>query len=444
MTSELADIQLNSTTTEPRFSKDFLNVSIYLVVTIIIWTFFLLYYPFFLSWGIIGLVIAFVGFFLLIPYTFGLFNRLFEAFAYQNASRRTGVPYMNYKSKCPFLKRNFLTFSCVAEQIAPFEVAIFEKCHKKHMWEPCWPERLSSILEVFNNEDRYPPKVPDGFFTQLSYRGLSEEEKEAKKRTKYKQQLSLIIAAMKEHALPAATTMYNLLVNETEDIETRVTAGFALAEMKEERGVTPLISMLGQFHQRLDQTIKAVLLRYEEKALPSLIEAAKDCDTDMKCGRIIEIIVKIGPDDSVPILEDFLKNESSGEYTRLQALYALQEINSEESFKILIAHLETASEEEQEIIKQACLSREIVSFPLLIESLGDREISEDFYSLIGDILADVDADTYDSFFTKLIEVKGQETAQRLARILKEHTPEDDEEFQIVREVINKYSEDFKL
>ena len=97
------------------------------------------------------------------------------------------------------------------------------------MWEPCWPDRLSSILEVFNNPDSYPPQVPNGFFAQLAYRGLSEEEKELKKQAKYKQQLSLIIATMKEHALPAAPTMYELLVNETEDIETRVTAGFALA-----------------------------------------------------------------------------------------------------------------------------------------------------------------------------------------------------------------------
>ncbi|MFX0174110.1 MAG: HEAT repeat domain-containing protein [Candidatus Hodarchaeota archaeon] len=444
MTSEPVDIQLDSTTMEPRFSRDFLNVSIYLVVTIIVWTFFLLFYPYMMTWGLVGLAIAFIGFFLLIPYTFSLFNRLFEVFAYQNATQRTGVPYMNYKTKCPFLKRNFLTFSCIAEQIAPFEVAIFEKCHKKHMWEPCWPERLSSILEVLDNEDQYPPKVPDGFFAQLSYRGLSQEEKEAKKRTKYKQQLSLIIATMKEHALPAAIAMYELLVNEAEDIETRITAGFALAEMKEESGITPLIAMLGQHNQRLDQTLKAVLTRYGEKALPHLIEAAKDCDTDLKCGGIIELIVKIGPDDSVPILEDFLKDESSGEYTRLQALYALQEIGDGECFKIMITHLKIASEEEQEIIKQACLSREMVCFPLLIELLADREISEEFYSLIGDILAEVDADTYDRFFTKLLEVKDQETVQRLARILKEHTPEDEEEFQIVRDVVNKYSGDLPL
>ncbi|MFX0184275.1 MAG: HEAT repeat domain-containing protein [Candidatus Hodarchaeota archaeon] len=441
MTSEQVNTTLSSPTTEPIFSTDLFNVLLSLIITIIFWIAFFLFYPYLMALGgLIGLAIAFIAFFLLIPRTFAQFNRLFEVIAYQNAARRTGVPYMNYKTKCPFLKRNSLTFSCIAEQIAPFEVAKFEKCHKKHMWEPCWPERLSSILEVFNNADQYPSKIPEGFFARLSYRGLSEEEKETKKRAKYKQRLSLIIATMKEHALPAATTMYEVLVDETETLETRVTAGFALAEMKEESGINPLISMLGQFDQRTDQTIKAVITRYKEIALPHLIESLNDCETDMKCGGLIELLGKIGHEDSVPALEEFLTSDSSGEYTRLQTLYALQEINSKESFKILITHLENAPEEESDIIKQACLSRKLTSFPLLIESLADREISEDYYSLIGDILAEVDAKTYDRFFTKLSEVENQETVQRLAKILKENTPEE-EEFQMLHQVLSKHSEE---
>ena len=81
--------------------------------------------------GLFGLAIVFIAMFILMPYTIALFSRLFEVIAYQSASWRTGVPYMNYKTKCPFLKRKLLSFSCKAEQLAPFEVAAFEKCHKK-------------------------------------------------------------------------------------------------------------------------------------------------------------------------------------------------------------------------------------------------------------------------------------------------------------------------
>jgi HEAT repeat protein len=439
MTSEQLDVTPSSTTTEPRFFPDLLSVLLYLIVTIILWAIFFRFFDSVLSLGIFGLAIIFIAMFILMPYTIALFSRLFEVIAYQNASWRTGVPYMNYKTKCPFLKRKLLSFSCRAEQLAPFEVAAFEKCHKKHMWEPCWPERLPSILEVFNDVHRYLPNFHKrlGIFERLAYRGMSEEQKQAK----YKQQLVLNVATMKEHALSAATTMYEVLVNETEALEIRITAGFALAEMKEESGITPLISMLGQFDQRSDQTIKAVIARYRDKALPHLIEAVKDCETDMKCGGLIELLGKIGHEDSVPTLEGFLTSDSSGEYTRLQTLYALQEINSEESFKILITYLENAPDEEHEIIKQACLSRKMTSFPLLIELLADREISEDYYSLIGDILAEVDAKTYDRFFTKFSEVKNQETVQRLAKILKENTPEE-EEFQMLHQVLSKHSEEF--
>ncbi|MFW9903462.1 MAG: hypothetical protein ACFFFH_03955 [Candidatus Thorarchaeota archaeon] len=395
----------------PSFTSDLMNAIFMTVFTVILWILFFQYYgvlgaiiPLFLGVSAGTLVATILLFFL----SYSLVVRWFEIVAYQIASWRTNVPYMNYRTKCPFLIRKLLTFSCKAEQIAPFELAIFEKCHKQPMWEACWPDRIPSILVKY---DEAPANI--------------------------KQQFAFILAAMKGIASPAGDKMYEALTNDTLEVEARVAAGYALEEMKDERGIKSLIGMMGEFDQRTEQMVRAILGRYQEMAIPHLIEAIHNCDNDIKCGGFVEILGKTKQDSVIPTLKDLLVDESTGEYTKLQTIYALQTISSEESFKILISHLEMASEEEQAVIKEACLSRGMVSFPVLIDLLSNRDISEEYYARIGDVLAEVDASTYDKFFTKIGELQGSETVQRLASILKENTPEE-EEFLKIHEILSKH------
>ncbi len=401
----------NSTTAPPSFISDLMNAVFMTMFTIILWVLFFQYYE--VLSGLIPLFLGvslgtLAGTILLFFFSYSIVIRWFEITAYQLASWRTNVPYMNYRTKCPFLIRKRLTFSCRAEQIAPFELNIFEKCHKAPMWEACWPERVPSILQKY---DEVPANV--------------------------KQQYAFMLAGMKEYAAPAGEKMYEALTNDTLEIEARVSAGYALEEMRNESGVEPLVAMVGEFDQRTDQMIRAILGRYKEMAIPYLIDAVQNCENDINCGGFIEILGKTKQDSVIPTLENLLIDSTTGEYTKLQTIYALQEISSEKSFNILITYLEKAPEEEQVVIKDACLSRGLVSFPILIDLLSNREITEEYYARVGDILAEVDVATYDKFFTKIGELQGIDTVQRLATILKENTPEE-EEFLRLHEILSKH------
>ena len=406
-----SDTEPTSIPAPPNLTSDLMNAIFSAMFTVILWVLFFQYYgllsgliPLFLGVSVGTLVATIILFY----FSYALVVRWFEIAAYQLASWRTNVPYMNYRIKCPFLIRRRLTFSCRAEQIAPFEVEIFEKCHKKSMWEACWPERIPSILMKY---DEAPANM--------------------------KQQYAFILAAMKDNASPAGDKMYEALTNETLEIEARVAAGYALEEMRNERGIEPLIAMLGQFDQRTDQMVRAILGRYQEMAIPHLIDAIQNCENDTLRGGFVELLGKTKQDSVIPTLKNLLTDDSTEEITRLQSIYALQEISSDESYKTLISHLEVAPEEEQAIIKEVCLSRGMISFPILIDLLANRDISENYYSLIGDVLAEVDASTYDKFFTRIRESQGNETAQRLASILKENTPEE-EEFLRLHTVLSKH------
>jgi HEAT repeat protein len=394
----------------PNFVNDLRESVISLVVVIAFWILFLGYvYPLLLALlDLIGLVVAFFAIMIILSYTFANSNRLIEILVYKRVSMNTNLPYMNYKTN---LERKRTTFSCKAEQIAPFEVEIFEKCHKEPMWEACWPERIPSVIEKY--EDASPTE---------------------------KQRLSFILAKMKEKAAPASQSMYNSLLDEFQELEVRIAAGYVLAEIKDENGIKPLIEMVGENEdQRIDQTIRGVIARYGEMAIPYLIEEVQDCGTDLRCSSFVEIMGKVGDDNAVPTLENLLNKDSTGEYTRLKVLYALEDIGSELSFKSLITYLEKAPEEEIMIIKQTCLKNKLQGFPILINKLENKEISDEYYALIGDILAEVDARTYDHLFTKLRESNDQETIIKLAQILKNNTPEE-EEYENLNQVLTKHIE----
>ena len=206
-------------------------------------------------------------------------------------------------------------------------------------------------------------------------------------------------------------------------------------QMKNETAIPPLIEMVGSGGDiKQEQTIRAVITRFKERAVPHLITALNSSNDDNRSGGFAEILGKIGDETSIPTLQEILTKETSEEYTRLQSIYALQEISTVASYKALIVYLESAPEEEKEAIKEACLSKKLITFPILIELLTHAEISEEYYIEIGDILAQVQAPTYDKLFTKL-EDKG--LVKKLASILKEHTPEE-EEFLPLHEVLDQY------
>ncbi len=400
--------ETSSTETDfvPNFTSDLINTISYTFLMILIWIIFLFdIYPLLLSFGFIGLIGAVLVMVLLTNRTFTVFSRLLGVLAYQSASRKYNTSYMKYKNKCPYLQRKWFTYQCLAEQLAEFDVSVFEKCHKEQMWLHCWPERIPSIIEVF---DSHPPKMQQRLIYLLSY--------------------------MKEYAKSANQKMSEVLMSEETDFETRLAAGSALAEMKEETAIEPLINLLGQDHLDSKQKVSTAITRFGELAIPNIISALQNCNEDDKCGGLAEILGKIGKPAGIPALHDLLKNDSSGENTRFHAMYALQAIDTKEAYESLIEYLEFASEEEKSVIKDFCLSRILVSFPLLIELLTNEDISEEYYSEIGDILAQVQAPRYDKFFTKLGD---PEISQRLASILKEHTPEE-EEYLSIREVLDKH------
>jgi len=398
-------------TEEVTFFSDLTNVFIRSIFIIFLWYFFFSYYPLIMSFGLLGLVIIFVVMMIILPYTLTAVTLWFNIWAYKILSWQTNLPYMNYRSKCIFLQRKRFTFSCLAEQIVPYEKDKIERCHREELWKVCWPQRIPSILEAYD-------QVPD----------------------KRKQRLSTLLVTMKEYAAPAGPKMLVALNNTTLEPTTRIYAGLVLAVTKNEDGIEPLLNMLGNYETRTDKLIRAVLSRYGETVIPHLINAIQNSEDDNMCGVLVDIMGRTEHPNIIPTIDNLLNNEATGEYTRLQAIYALQGLQSEEAYKVILDNFEKASEDEQSQIKGVFLSNKPISLPLLIEVLPDREISEDFYSKIGDVLAEVDAKSYDRIFTSIRESKGIETSQRLARILKENTPEE-EEFQKIRDVLNKHTFD---
>jgi HEAT repeat protein len=391
----------------PTFSNDLARGFLTLSISGMVWILLFTNLPFFLSLGLLGLIVIIVAILWLLPYTFTGVNRLFQAVAYQRAASQTQLPYMNYPTKCQFLQRRQLTFSCLAEQIAPFDLTVFNRCHNQPLWELCWQERIPSILEVFEIE-------------------TSERQ----------QRLGFILAAMKEYAMPAAEKMLEALNNEDLDTQVRITAGYALEEMKEELAIAPLVDMIGLFDQQADKLIQSVVARYGESALPHLIKALQDCESDITCGSLVETVGRIKHDNGVPALDQILSDDTKGDFTRMQALYALRTIGSEASFKRLIAHLDVAQTEEHTIVKAVCLANKEVCFPILIELLDDRSISETYYERIGDILAEEGAKTYNQLFAQLRRTKDDASVLRLVQTLKEHTPENDQEFIALHQVLD--------
>lgn len=405
---DLTDSTTMETYLAPNFTSDLLSAAFSIFLVIIVWyTFIQVIYPFlYFTLDFLGLIAAMLLMMFLLSYTFAKGSILLSVLAYQSATWRTGIPYMNSTTKCPYLKRRWLTFSCRAEQLSDFDVSEYQKCHNEEMWLFCWPDRVPSILQVF---DSNPPKK--------------------------QQQLAFLLASMKEHAQSAGFKMLDVLTNEAFTMDVRLSAGYALAEMKDESAISPLIGMVGSgTNIRQEQTIRAIITRFKERAVPHVITAFNSSNDDNRCGGFAEILGKIGDESSISTLQEILVKETSEEYTRLQCLYALQEVETVSSFKVLITYLEGAPEEEKAIIKEACLSRKLISFPILIELLTHAEISEEYYAEIGDILAQVQAPTYDKLFRKL---EDEELVQKLASILKEHTPEE-EEFLPLHEVLDQF------
>ncbi len=394
----------------PKFTSDVINTLISSIMAFFAWLLFFSYYGLILSLELIGIVITFIVFMILLPYTLFQIGRWFEIFAYQLLTIRSGMQYLNYKTKCPFLKRKRLTFYCIAEQIRPKDAVFddtFLKCHKASMWQECWSNRVPSILQVFDT------KLP-----------------------KQKQQLIFILANMKEKAAQSKTKMLEVLNNYEEDIESKLAAGYALAEMKEEKAILPLLTMLGKFDQRRDQTVRAILVRFQSSATPYLAEALVNCESENICGALIEVLGKIKDPSSVPVLKEVLSKPETSEYIRLEVLYALQENATNEAYEVLVHHLRNAGDEEHEVIRTITQSNKKMVL-LLIELLSDSSISKEYYEKVGDILASLDASAYDKLFTQISQEEGSERARYLARILKENTPED-MEFQPLHLVLQKY------
>ncbi len=279
------------------------------------------------------------------------------------------------------------------------------------MWLQCWPERVPSILNVF---DIVPPKQ--------------------------QQQLAYLLASMKEHASSASFKMMEVLTNDQAELLLRLSAGYALSEMKEESAIDPLINLLDlDVPTRQEQTIRAIISRFGVMAIPKLSEALQNTESDIKAGGFVEILGKINDPSGIPIIQEALFSTQAGEFTRLQAIYALHGIGTKESFQILIEYLENAPEDEKSILKENILSEKLITFPMLINLLSRDEISDEYYAEIGDVLAQVDAPTYDRFFSKLLYEtdENQKLVKDLAQTLKEHTPEE-EEYIALHTVLEKY------
>jgi hypothetical protein len=331
MTQDQQEIQEQLLAITPSFTTDLTKAITQLALGVISWiAFFFIVWPFLMSLlGFLGYLPAGGIMVILLLYTFAAGGLLLDAFAYQSAERKTGLPYMNYPTKCPFFYRRWLTFYCKAEQIEEFGLSVFGKCHNEEMWLKCWPERVPSILNAFDMVD-----------------------------SKKQQQFVYLLASMKEYASAASPKMMELLTNDEGIFPLRLSAGYALSEMKEGSAIEPLISLLDkEIPPKQDVTIRAILSRFGVMALPQLSEALQNCESDMKAGGFVEIIGKIGDPSGIPILKETLLSPQSEEYTRLQALYSLQAIGTKEVYDFFIEILESAPEDEKSIIKDAILSQ---------------------------------------------------------------------------------------
>ncbi|MHA1976905.1 MAG: HEAT repeat domain-containing protein [Candidatus Hodarchaeales archaeon] len=407
----------------PDFVSDFVGTIGNVFLVLVIWYFFFtfVYTTLYYLLDILGLIVSMIIMMYLLTFTFAKFSEFLSVMAYQSASWRTGIPYMNYKTKCPFLQRKFLNFTCIAEQIAEFDIPAFEKCHREAMWLECWPDRVPSIIDVFDNKYDKVIEVKDRT-THITT-------------PKRQQQLAFILGAMKERAKYASFKMLEVLKDESYLMDVRLAAGYALAEMKDESGIEIILSLIGQTDTRQETTVRAVVARFGELAIPYVATALENCEDDLKCGAYAEIMGKIGTPSAIPALEKLLNAPSSEDYTLLQTIYALHEIGTKEAYEKLITFLENAQEEEKSTIKDVLMTKKLITFPILIQLLNNAEISEDYYAEIGDILAQVQAPTYDKLFTKL---EDKILVSRLASILKEHTP-DEEEYLPLHAVIDKHN-----
>jgi len=110
MTVQNPETPLTETLIEPDFTSDLIKAAGYVFIIILVWISFVsIIYPFLImSFDLFGLIASIVIMVYLISYTFTVVSQFLGVLAYQSASWRYNIPYMNYKTKCPFLRRNFL------------------------------------------------------------------------------------------------------------------------------------------------------------------------------------------------------------------------------------------------------------------------------------------------------------------------------------------------
>ena len=116
MSDEQVDPLIIQSETEPEFMSDLIE-SVGMVFLVILgwYLFFFTVYPylFILLGELLGFFASILIMMFFLTFTFTKVSEFMSVIAYRTASSRTGLPYMNYETKCPFLKRRYLNFTCM-------------------------------------------------------------------------------------------------------------------------------------------------------------------------------------------------------------------------------------------------------------------------------------------------------------------------------------------
>lgn len=368
-------------------------------IALIMWPTLLTFYNYLMSFGILGFVIALIAIFFLTSFTASVISQWFSSIAYKKIESSYSKPYLNTMSKtgkCPFLARRMTTFSCKSEPIIPFEehgLPNFEKCHNEELWKVCWNDRINSITSEFES--------------------LTEKQK---------QEYLTVFIKMGELASPAEEKILEIIQDEDETPELRVLAGYVAGEIKSMTALPYLIEILGTFENRTDIILRSGLVKYNEVALPMLEEEMMNIEHDTKIGVLAEIVGRIGKESSINSLNIILQKEEVGDFAKLKAIYALQDIarslQSSEAIKVLFDALGTMTEEEDSTIFKVFSTEKLLSFPLIIPALENDDLPQEKYDTILNYLETFDEAQMLQIFAKIEEEIGKEQCITMAKALK--------------------------
>lgn len=306
--------------TQPSLTKDILDNTIRMVVTLIL---FLVLPPTlgFLEKDLLGNIIL-IG--ILFFLSFSLLRSIQEwlsIYAYYSSTKK-GYPYLRGQKKCPFLAVSGFTFQCKADIIKTNDPDPITKCHNEEEFAICMKSKGPRILEAMELEPN----------------------------TRRKQQYILYLRIMDYKE--AAPKLLELLDTESEENAViKETIAFTLGYLGSEQELEGIIRHIGKHTPAFDNYAIKTITLLGTKAIPHLknmiinsIEFSESIS--ITAVKELAIMTKEHPEEVLEVTKELLESETLDSIIKSYLLDSIEQTKD----KDLIEELVTPFLENEDII----------------------------------------------------------------------------------------------